>query len=315
MTEPIGRLLPDDHEVIFYDHDVQVVGEVVRFVREGLAAGERVVVLATPEHRAAIAAQLLSDRPRLPERYLALDAADMLATFMVNGAPDADTVRRNVGAIVDGTASGAPVRVFGEMVALLWEQGNVTGALQLETLWNELARSHRFSLRCAYPMSALHGATLTDATRVCDLHSHVSPPHSYDRGTSHATAVDAPITSEIFLPVPAAVPAARRFVAATLSSWGQDTLVDDARLITSELATNSVNHGGSAFRVRMDHAGDSVRISIQDIALGGPSLIPAEVDADRGRGVGIVEVTASSWGCDVAGEGKEVWAELGLPAP
>ena len=114
MTEPIGRLLPDDHEVIFYDHDVQVVGEVVRFVREGLAAGERVVVLATPEHRAAIAAQLLSDRPRLPERYLALDAADALATFMVNGAPDADTVRRNVGADPrHGTASrgtGARVR-------------------------------------------------------------------------------------------------------------------------------------------------------------------------------------------------------------
>jgi len=315
MSEPIGRLLPHDHEVSFYDHDVDVVVEVARFVTQGLAAGEHVIVLATAEHRAAIDALLPPEGLQAPGRYVALDAAEVLATFMVDGAPDEDSFRRSVGAIVDD-AAGAQVRVFGEMVALLWEEGNVAAAVRLESLWNEMAGRHRFALLCAYPMSALAGATLTEATHVCYLHSRVYPPHSYERlaGPHSGLARDVAITSEVYLPVPAAVPATRRFVAAALRSWGLDTLVDDARLITSELATNAVSHGMSAFRVRVEHAGDTVRIAIQDIGLDTPELILATIDADRGRGVGIVEVTASSWGCERLDEGKEVWAELTRPA-
>jgi hypothetical protein len=315
MSEPIGRLLPHDHEVSFYDHDVDVVVEVARFVTHGLAAGEHVIVLATPEHRAAIEALLPSEALRMPGRYVALDAADVLATFMVDGTPDEDSFRRSVGAIV-ADAAGAPVRVFGEMVALLWEEGNVAAAVRLEALWNEIAYLHRFALLCAYPMSALAGATLTEATHVCYLHSRVNPPQSYERvpGPQTGRGREVAITSEVYLPVPAAVPATRRFVAAALRSWGLDALVDDARLITSELATNSVSHGMSAFRVRVEHAVDTVRIAIQDIGLDRPELVLAAIDADRGRGVGIVEVTASSWGCSLVDEGKEVWAELTQPA-
>ena len=102
----------------------------------------------------------------------------------------------------------------------------------------------------------LAGATLTEATHVCYLHSRVYPPHSYERlaGPHSGLARDVAITSEVYLPVPAAVPATRRFVAAALRSWGLETRGDDARLITSELATNAVSHGMSAFRVRVEHA-------------------------------------------------------------
>jgi hypothetical protein len=37
------------------------------------------------------------------------------------------------------------------MVALLCEQGDYTGALRLEQVWNELLSRYRFSLLCAYP--------------------------------------------------------------------------------------------------------------------------------------------------------------------
>ena len=44
-----------------------------------------------------------------------------------------------------------PVCVFGEMVWLLWDAGQVNAAIEVETLWNELGHQYPFSLLCAYP--------------------------------------------------------------------------------------------------------------------------------------------------------------------
>lgn len=44
--------------------------------------------------------------------------------------------------------------VFGEMVALLWAQGNKQGALELEALWNDVLSERTFYLHCAYPRRA-----------------------------------------------------------------------------------------------------------------------------------------------------------------
>ena len=68
------------------------------------------------------------------------------------------------------------VAVFGEMVALLWARGNPAAALRLEELWNSLARTHAFSLCCAYPMKGF--TSQQDAAafmKICAQHSHVFP--------------------------------------------------------------------------------------------------------------------------------------------
>ena len=36
------------------------------------------------------------------------------------------------------------------MVALLWDDGLVNAAVQLEAMWEELCRRHPFSLFCGY---------------------------------------------------------------------------------------------------------------------------------------------------------------------
>src|SRR6185312_10486958 len=53
------------------------------------------------------------------------------------------------------TLAGAGLRIhaFGEMVALLWADGNRDGAIRLEELWNELGERRRFALFCAYPIA------------------------------------------------------------------------------------------------------------------------------------------------------------------
>jgi PAS domain S-box-containing protein len=66
------------------------------------------------------------------------------------------------------------------MVALLWAEGRREAALQLEELWNDLARTQPFSLLCAYPVSAFRNDP--DGTLllgVYGVHSHVVPAETF----------------------------------------------------------------------------------------------------------------------------------------
>ena len=77
----------------------------------------------------------------------------------------------------DAAASGRRVRAYGEMVALLWDAGDVLGAIELETLWHELGRELSFSLFCSYPASSVSGPEHAQALhQVCHLHSAVLRP-------------------------------------------------------------------------------------------------------------------------------------------
>lgn len=70
---------------------------------------------------------------------------------------------------------GQPVRIFGEMVALLWDAGLAEAAVEVEVLWNELGRQHSFSLLCAYPAESASGERHLDAlTEVCAAHVAVA---------------------------------------------------------------------------------------------------------------------------------------------
>ena len=47
---------------------------------------------------------------------------------------------------------GHGTRIYGEIANVLWEAGETNAAIQLEELWNALARDHSFSLFCGYTM-------------------------------------------------------------------------------------------------------------------------------------------------------------------
>jgi PAS domain S-box-containing protein len=97
---------------------------------------------------------------------------------MVDRSPDKTLFHRQIGALVAKAGDGGrrSVRAFGEMVALLWAEGNSEAAIQLEELWNQLSRTYAFSLLCAYPMSNFNGAADADAFgKVCHAHSKVLP--------------------------------------------------------------------------------------------------------------------------------------------
>ena len=298
----------------FYDHDAELVAGVAHFVADGLRQGDRVVVVATAPHRLALEASLLAlgtdvARAHSSNTLLSLDAEETLGGFMVDDVPDHQAFRSGIGRIIElAGADGSGVSVFGETVALLWQQGNVAGALELEVLWNGLADHHPFILYCAYPITALDAAPLGDVSRVCDLHSVVRPPSSYLSGRPMDNAPAH--YSEVFVPTAEAVVAARRFVADLLCRWDEDELVPDAALVTSEIATNAVQHGDSAFRVRVSRSAGVIRISVEDAAAA-HALLRTAADSDmNGRGVAIVEALSTRWGSLTLPEGKAVWAEL-----
>jgi PAS domain S-box-containing protein len=187
-SAPIARAGSDDraHVVQFYEDDRFLLDEVMQLVGAGLGAGDAVVVIATRAHLDGIEAGL---KPRGVDtavareqgRYIALDAAETLAMFLVDGTPDearfADVVG---GAIAAAIERHGHVRAFGEMVALLWQEGKREAALRLERLWNDLGRKHAFSLLCGYPMSAFRaGGDQAGLREICEAHSHVVPAESY----------------------------------------------------------------------------------------------------------------------------------------
>lgn len=312
----LGALAPCDHAVTFYDTVGEGVSTVAGFVAEGLALDERVVVVATAAHRAALDDALISsgvdpDQAVAAGRYLALDARTTLDALLVDGNPDPERFRSVVGPFVEtARRDGVRVRFFGEMVALLWEAGDVAGAIALEALWNDLRAGEPFTLLCAYPSTLLDSADVGEVSRMCGQHTVVQSPAGYASARSASGAPDVVRRAETFVPVPEAVSAVRRFVTGVLRSWGEDDLVPDAALVISEMATNAVMHAESAFRAFVERADGVVRIAIEDAGSGMPESLAADGDDLNGRGVAIVEALSARWGWDALAQGKIVWAEL-----
>ena len=168
------------HAVQFYRDDTRLCQSVADFLADGIAAGQPLVVIATPEHRELICAELtlrrfpvnriVSDR-----QLLLLDARKTLSQFFFRGKLDTLRFRETIGraiATVCGRRTDCTVRAYGEMVDLLWREGKCQEAIELEILWNNLARTHAFSLLCGYAMGSFYKETDGHAD-VCALHTHV----------------------------------------------------------------------------------------------------------------------------------------------
>lgn len=308
--------MSSDHVVKVYDDDQDLACGVSGFVAAGIAADDLMLVVATPEHRAAFARAARAAAVDLPAasaagQYLALDAREMLATFMVDGVPDPAQFGEVIGGLLR-RAAPRRVRIFGEMVAVLWDEGNVSGAITLESLWNDLSTNLSFSLYCAYAMSSFASASDLSAIReVCDHHADVVAPESYTADPPVPSELKRGLSvSELFVPVPLAVRAVRRFVEHTLLAWGEDELLDDAAVVASELATNAVLHARSPFQVSLARGAATVALSVRDADRGSAEPRSAAPDTMGGRGLMMVAALCPSWGTKRVADGKVVWAEL-----
>jgi uncharacterized protein YoaH (UPF0181 family) len=184
LFSPIQTSEPTDHFVEIYENDRSLIESIRTFMSIGISEGDAALVIATPAHREELELKLnhTIDLSAAREQglYASFDAEETLARLMIDGVPDPDKFDRVATDLIGGAARvGRNVRVFGEMVALLWGQGNVVGALRLEDLWNRQSERTSFRLFCAYPAQIFGDEDLKSLSAVCGRHSHVIIPNAH----------------------------------------------------------------------------------------------------------------------------------------
>jgi len=188
------------HRLQFYTADSDLlVRNVADYLCEGLHRGEGLLIVATPEHRAAFERQMrmtggIDLQNAIDTRQiLFLDAQNLLSRLMPGGEldwPVFESVAVELLAGMRPRTPGAHSRAFAEMVGLLWTQGKFAAAVQLEDFWNRILSSGGFQLFCAYPIDVFgeefHSA---EAEMIIRSHSHLMP--SGDSAALHAAVTRA----------------------------------------------------------------------------------------------------------------------------
>ncbi len=104
---------------------------------------------------------------------------------------------------------------------------------------------------------------------------------------------------------------ARDFICQHLVAHDLLYLVEDVRLVTSELATNAMVHARTPFIVTLSELDGVVLLDIRDGSASVPVRTRPQVGDRGGRGMMLVELLSHEWGVSTDGSGaKSVWASF-----
>jgi anti-sigma regulatory factor (Ser/Thr protein kinase) len=103
---------------------------------------------------------------------------------------------------------------------------------------------------------------------------------------------------------------ARRVVEETLEAWDRTDVADVVTLLTSELVTNALLHGGGPIELAIDCRDETIRVAVSDTGRAQPAPRQPAADEPGGRGLALVESLAASWGVQPTQPGKAVWFEV-----
>jgi anti-sigma regulatory factor (Ser/Thr protein kinase) len=108
--------------------------------------------------------------------------------------------------------------------------------------------------------------------------------------------------------------AARRFVSETLGAAWPSGVVDDVRLLVSEVVSNAIVHGGKDGEGRIDltieEGSDGVRVEVTDA---GDGFDPGSIERggdDSGFGLSFVDRLSRAWGVTHRDGSFVVWFEV-----
>jgi len=176
---------PHSHLVQFYEDDGFLIDSLTHWFADGLSAGDSCAYIGTESHRISLEKHLAArgvdlDKLRKEGRFVCRDASQVLSTFMVDEWPDEARFTRAIESVLCLVTKPSELRVFGEMVALLWAAGSRQAAVRLEEMWNTFMKTHALALCCAYPLHSFGSdADASLFLKVCAQHTPVLPAESY----------------------------------------------------------------------------------------------------------------------------------------
>ena len=168
---------PCQHVVQFYKSDGALIDTLEAFLGSGLRDGESALVIATGAHLDSLEDRLRASgidlaKARAADRYIPLDADRMVDLIMASGRFDRGGFFEIVGNALTRCKAAAPrVRVFGELVALLWARKHYASALQLEDAWQAQAVRDQLSVLCSYPQVNFTGEASRMIGDICAAHT------------------------------------------------------------------------------------------------------------------------------------------------
>jgi hypothetical protein len=181
---------PSDHIVQLYQDQQFLNRAVCRFAAGAIANGEGVILVPTAAHWEAFRPRLEAEGVNVQEaqdsgQLTVVDADELLPRFMRDAMPDAPVFLGLAGDVLAkarGEGRYLRVRWWGEMVNVLWEQGNVAASMSLEDQFDRLAKHHEIAIFCSFVMdnfnSEVHSRLLP---RLGQNHSHLIPVEDYAR--------------------------------------------------------------------------------------------------------------------------------------
>jgi signal transduction histidine kinase len=176
-----------NHVVQFYENDQFLYDAVTAFVGGALTLGQPAVVIARPESARGLTSGLVRsghdvNRAQYDGQLIIKDARTTLSQFMRGSIVDEERFTKVVGGVIEQGLQGRDVvmRAFGEMVDILFRDGNTAAAIRLEELWNGLSHRYPFDLLCGYAIGNFYTDRHAEQLRdICDRHTHVVPAESY----------------------------------------------------------------------------------------------------------------------------------------
>lgn len=253
------------HDALFYAGPDDFVATTMPFIVEGVEAGEPILVVVSAEKIDRLRAELDGSADRV--RF-----ADM-ATVGLNPARIIPAWRAFVS---EQRALGRPFRGIGEPIWADRSRDELDECERHEALLNvAFDGAPAWWLACPYDTESLPAAVLQEAERNHPfvVHQGVRRPSGAYRGVDGAAApYDRPLSAPPvtarqlrFDPTTASLHQLRAVVAEEAARFELDPArTDDLVLATSEVATNSIRHGGGAGVLRLWGEGESLVCEISD---------------------------------------------------
>lgn len=176
------KLKAHDHLVQFYDGEEFLIKTVINFIAPALLCGEGVLLIATHAHLRILNSSLQELQLKPLEfiqsgQLVMLDAEETLKQITSQGQIESNKFDTVLGSLLtEMEPRFETIKAFGEMVNVLWQQGNHKAALELERIWNSSLEKKNVTHLCAYSMDTLceerDGVSFMD---ICNCHSHVLP--------------------------------------------------------------------------------------------------------------------------------------------